>query len=232
MVLAAGLGTRMRPITDSLPKPLVKVSGKSLIDHGLDALARAGVKKAVVNVHHLADQLIQHLADRQVPQIVISDERDQLLDSGGGVARALPHLGGGPFYLLNADSFWLEGSRPNLSLLADGWDGARMDMLLLLSGMASLAGYNGSGDFEMDPDGCLKRRSERRVAPFVYAGAAIINPAIFKDAPEGPFSLNSLFDRAAEAGRLYGVRMEGLWLHVGTPEAIEEAETAIARSAA
>lgn len=232
MLLAAGLGTRMRPITETLPKPLVRVFGKTLLDHNLDALARSGVARAVVNVHHLADQVEAHLAGRTAPQITISDERGELRDSGGGIKKALCHLGEEPFFVLNADSFWLDGSRPNLHLLAEAWNPGTMDILLLLSGMSGLAGYDGSGDFEMDAQGRLTRRRERRVAPFVYAGAAILNPAIFRDTPDGRFSLNLLFDRAIGTGRLHGARMDGLWLHVGTPEAIHEAELAIARSAA
>lgn len=232
MILAAGLGTRMRPITDRIPKPLVRVFGRALLDYALDAAARAGVEQAVVNVHYLADQVEAHLAGREVPGIVISDEREQLLDSGGGVKKALPVLGEEPFFLLNADSFWLEGIQPNLKLLADTWDSSKMDILLLLSGMTNAIGYAGSGDFEMTPDGRLARRAERHIAPFAYAGAAIIKPAVFSQTPDGPFSLNMLFDRAIENERLYGMRMEGIWLHVGTPDAISEAENAIARSAA
>jgi MurNAc alpha-1-phosphate uridylyltransferase len=232
MVLAAGLGNRMRPVTDTMPKPLVKVFGKTLLDYGLDALERAGTGNAVVNVHYLAEQIETHLADREQPAISVSDERGKLLDSGGGVKNALPTLGKDPFYVVNADSFWLEGTRPNLDLLADGWDSDKMDILLLLSCMTNAIGYQGSGDFDMDPGGRLSRRAERKIAPFAYSGAAIMHPRIFADTPEEPFSLNLLFDRAIESERLFGIRMEGLWLHVGTPEAIGEAESAIARSAA
>ncbi len=232
MVLAAGLGTRMMPITATMPKALVRVHGKALIDHALDALKRAGVGKAVVNVHHCADQMEQHLAGRTAPQIAISNERERLLDSGGGVVRALPLLGDGPFFVLNADTFWIEGYRPNLVRMAEHWDGERMDVLLLLSAMTSSVGYRGAGDFNMGADGRLIRRSERHVAPFAYAGAAIFDPAMFADPPGEVFSLNALFDRALERERLFGIRLDGLWLHVGTPEAIGEAEEAIARSAA
>ena len=232
MILAAGLGMRMRPITDQTPKPLVRVCGKALIDHGLDALARAGAEKAVVNVHHLADQLESHLAERRAPLVTISDERNCLMDSGGGVKKALSLLEDAPAFLLNADSFWLEGVSPNLPAMAQQWDETKMDFLLLLSGMQQAVGYYGSGDFDMDAQGRLSRRKERKIAAFAYCGAAIFHPRIFKDTPDEPFSLNLLFDRAAEAGRLYGMRLDGLWLHVGTPESIGEAETAIARSAA
>jgi len=233
MVLAAGLGTRMRPITNTKPKPLVQVSGKTLLDHALDALGAAKVETAVVNVHHFADQMEEHVANRSHgPAVVISDERDELMNSGGGVARALPQLGSDPFFLLNGDSFWIEGFKPNLDRMADAWRADDMDMLLLLSSMTTAVGYDAAGDFNMDPDGRLERRGESTSSPFAYAGAAIVNPAIFNDAPEGAFNLNILFDRAIQAGRLFGVRMDGLWLHVGTPEAIDEAEKAISRSAA
>lgn len=232
MILAAGKGMRMRPITETTPKPLVPVRGKPLVDYALDAAQEAGIERIVVNVHHLAEQMEGHLAGRSRPQIAISDERDCLLDSGGGVAKALPQLGDAPFYVLNADSFWVEGYRPNLVHLRDQWRSEAMDILLLVAGMANTVGYSGLGDFVMDADGRLRRRAERHVAPFVYAGAAIVHPRIFHDLPDGPFSLNLLFDRAIEAERMYGIRLDGLWLHVGTPEAIVEAEQAIARSAA
>ncbi len=232
MVLAAGIGRRMLPITQDTPKPLVKVNGKALIDHALDALRRCGVAEAVVNIHHHPDQMRNHLSARTTPSIVISDESQILLDSGGGVANALPHLGKNAFFLLNADSFWVEGYRQNLISLAAQWDERRMDVLLLVSAMASAIGYHGRGDFEFDATGRLSRREEGRIAPFAYAGAAIMHPRIFADVPPPPFSLNLQFDRALEAGRLFGSRLEGLWLHVGTPDAIQEAEAAIARSAA
>jgi MurNAc alpha-1-phosphate uridylyltransferase len=232
MVLAAGLGTRMRPLTDHAPKPLVTVAGKALIDHVLDRLAAVGVETAVVNVHYLADQVERHLAGRRAPRIVISDERDVLLDTGGGVVKALPQLGAAPFFHLNSDTLWIDSVRPNLARLADGFDAARMDGLLLLAATSSSVGYGGRGDFAMGPDGRLHRRLERDVAPFVFAGVAILNPTLFAGAPTGPFSLNRLFDRAIEAGRLYGLRLEGVWMHVGTPEAITAAEAAILESVA
>jgi MurNAc alpha-1-phosphate uridylyltransferase len=232
MVLAAGLGKRMRPLTDTLPKPLVPVAGKALIDHVLDKLADAGVTQAVVNVHHRADQIEVHVKGRARPRIVISDERGELLDTGGGIVKALPHLGTAPFFHMNSDTVWIEGVTPNLSRLAAQFDAARMDILLLLASTATSIGYDGRGDFNMAPDGRLSRRPERQVAPFVYAGAAILNPAIFADAPAGAFSLNRLFDRAADAGRLHGLRLDGTWMHVGTPEAIKAAEAAILESVA
>jgi MurNAc alpha-1-phosphate uridylyltransferase len=230
MVLAAGLGVRMRPLTNRLPKPLVTVAGKSLIDHVLDRLADAGVETAVVNVHHLASQIERHLAAWPAPRITISDERGQLLDTGGGVVKALPLLGGAPFFHLNADTIWIDGVKPNLVCLAEMFDPGRMDALLLLAATSTSVGYSGRGDFTMAPDGRLIRRPEREVAPFVYAGVAILNPALFSTAPPGAFSLNLLFDRAIEAGRLYGLRLEGVWMHVGTPEAIAAAEAAILAS--
>ncbi len=233
MVLAAGIGKRMRPLTATVPKPLIEVHGSSLIDHALDALERAGVEETVVNVHYLPTLIEAHLARRKAgPAIIISDERKQLLDTGGGIVNALPKLGPDPFYLLNSDSFWIEGARPNLHWMAASWDDETMDALLLLAPTVRSVGYHGVGDFRMDPNGALRRRAERDVAAFVYSGAAILHPRFFADCPEGPFSLNLLFDRAIEAGRLYGVRMDGLWLHVGTPEAISEAEMTIADSAA
>jgi MurNAc alpha-1-phosphate uridylyltransferase len=232
MILAAGLGKRLRPITVTTPKPLIEVGGRALIDHGLDALERAGVEEVIVNVHYLADQMQSHLGRRRRPRIAISDERARLLDTGGGIAKALPELGDDPFYLLNSDSFWIEGARPNLDWLASGWRDREMDALLLVAATVHAVGYHGRGDFRMDPAGRLIRRAERDVAPFAYAGAAIFHPRLFAGCPDGPFSLNRLFDKAAEDGRLFGVRLDGLWLHIGAPEAIGEAELTIADSAA
>jgi MurNAc alpha-1-phosphate uridylyltransferase len=210
-----------------MPKPLVKVSGRPLIDHVLDRLEEAGVERAVVNVHHLAEQMQEHLARRQRPQIVISDERGLLLGTGGGVKKALPELGDAPFFHINSDTVWIDGVKPNLARLAEGFEPATMDALLLLAPVAGSVGYSGRGDFAMAPDGTLRKRGEQEVAPFVYAGAAILTPALFKDAPDGNLSLTALFERAAQAHRLHGLRLDGLWMHVGTPEAIGEAERAI-----
>ena len=232
MILAAGLGKRMRPITVTTPKPLIEVGGRALIDHGLDRLERAGVEQVIVNVHYLADLVSVHVAHRSRPEIVVSDERAGLLDTGGGVRKALPKLGATPFYLMNSDSFWIEGARPNLDWLASAWRDDSMDALLLVASTVRAIGYNGRGDFRMDPSGRLIRRGEREVAPFAYAGAAILHPRLFADCPEGAFSLNMLFNRAMEADRLFGVRLDGMWLHIGTPEAIGEAELTIADSAA
>ena len=231
MVLAAGLGTRMRPLTDTMPKPLVVVAGRALIDHVLDRLAEANVERAVVNVHHFAEQLQRHLKKRARPKIVISDERGLLLGTGGGVVKALPELGDAPFFHINSDTLWIDGVTPNLARLAAGFDPASMDALLLLAPTTNSIGYSGRGDFTMAADGRLQKRDERAVAPFVYAGAAILSPSLFADAPAGEFPLTRLFERAALAGRLFGLRLEGLWMHVGTPDAIAAAEAAIKASA-
>jgi N-acetyl-alpha-D-muramate 1-phosphate uridylyltransferase len=228
IVLAAGLGTRMRPYNGSIPKPLVPLGGKPLIDYALDHLAEAGVERAVVNVHYLADALERHLASRQRPAIVISDERGELLGTGGGIANALRLLGDKPFFLVNSDTLWLDGVKPNFTRLAEAFDAAEMDVLLLLAPTTGSVGYTGRGDYAMVPDGRLTRRTEREVVPFVYAGAAILTPALFKDAPSGAFPLTLLFDKAGERGRLFGLRLEGLWMHVGTPEAVAAAEHALA----
>jgi MurNAc alpha-1-phosphate uridylyltransferase len=232
MVLAAGLGTRMRPFNGAIPKPLVAVAGKPLIDHVLDRLTAQGVERAVVNVHHLADQLEHHLAARRRPQIVISDERSQLLGTGGALVKALPEIGDAPFFHVNSDSIWIDGVKPNLARLAEAFSASRMDALLLLAATTASVGYSGRGDFLMAADGRLTRRGEREVAPFVYAGAAILTRAFLASAPpSGPCSLSPLFDAAAERRRLYGVRLEGVWMHVGTPEAVKAAEAVLVRAA-
>jgi MurNAc alpha-1-phosphate uridylyltransferase len=232
MVLAAGLGTRMRPLTDTKPKPLVEVAGKPLLDHVLDRLADAGAERAIVNVHHLAEQIIAHVTERRRPRVTISDERGVLLGTGGGVVKALADLGREPFFHLNSDTIWIDGATPNLRRLAGVFDAAAMDALLLLAPTTGSLGYSGPGDFLMGPDGRLTARGERASAPFVFAGAAILSLALFRDAPQGEFPLTLLFKRAQDAGRLYGLALDGLWMHVGTPEAIAEAERAIRKSAA
>lgn len=231
MVFAAGLGTRMRPITSRLPKPLVRVAGKPLIDHTLDRLAQAGVEAAAVNVHWLADQIEAHLAKRKTPRILISDERDELLGQGGGIAKALPLLGIEPFFIANTDAFWIEGPANNLHRLAAAWDAAKMDILLLVAPVAASTGIGSSGDFHLAPDGRLTRRGEREIAPFVYTGVGILKPSLFGREKRGVFPLTPFFFEAAEKGRLFGERLDGLWLHVGTPEAIAEAERIFAQSA-
>ncbi len=227
MVLAAGLGVRMRPLTDTMPKPLVKVAGKALIDHVLDKLAAAGVKTTVVNVHYLAEQIEKHLAKRKKPRIAISDERSLLLDTGGGVVKALPLLGDAPFFHVNSDTLWVDGSTPNLARLAQAFDAKTMDALLLLAPAKGSIGYAGSGDFSLHADGRLVARVAGTQAPLVYAGAAVLSPALFEHAPEGAFSLTALFERAAAKGRLHGLTIDGRWMHVGSPDAIALAEAAL-----
>ncbi len=231
MVLAAGLGKRMRPITDTLPKPLVQVAGRTLLDRGLDSLAAAGVGKAVVNVHHLGHMIAAHVAGRDPPRIVISDESDMLLDSAGGIVKALPELGPDPFYVLNADTFWIDRGEPDLARLALAWDAARMDILLMLAHLSSATGHSGGTDFLLGEDGRLLR-SRGDPAGLIYAGAAILHPRIFAGAPRGAHSLNAYFDRAIAAGRLYGMAMRGRWITVGTPDAIPLAEAAVAEALA
>ena len=232
MVLAAGKGERMRPLTLSVPKPLVPLAGRTLLDHVLDRLAMAGVKTAVVNVHYLPDQIIAHTASRARPRIIISDERDQVLGTGGAVVKALPLLGNEPFFHVNADTMWIDGVRPNLARLAETFDPERMDILLLMAPTTSSIGYGGRGDYAMLPDGALRKRLEHQVVPFVYAGAAIMSPSLFADAPAGEFSLTKMFDRANEQERLFGLRLDGMWMHVGTPDAVNAAEEAFLASVA
>jgi MurNAc alpha-1-phosphate uridylyltransferase len=232
MVLAAGLGLRMRPLTERMPKPLVPVAGRALLDHVLDKLGDAGVSDAIVNVHYLPDQIIDHVAARAKPRVTISDERDQVLGTGGGVVKALPLLGPAPFFLVNADTMWIDGVRPNLARLAEAFDPARMDILLLMAPTTSSIGYDGSGDYAMLADGALRKRREHQVVPFVYAGAAIMSPALFAKAPKGEFSLTRMFDSANEQERLFGLRLDGVWMHVGTPDAVQAAEDAFLESVA
>ena len=234
MVLGAGLGERMRPLTLRMPKPLVPLAGRPLIDHVLDRLAASGVKTAVVNVHYLPDQLEAHLAGRQgkPPQTLVFDERGVLLDTGGGAKKALPLLGHGPFFIHNADSVWSEGTTPALSCMLRLWNPATMDGLLLLAPVATSTGYAFKGDFAMRPDGRLARRGEGEVVPFAFAGVSLCDERLFKDAPDGRFSLNLLWDRALAKGKLYGMRLDGSWMHVGTPEALAEAETSFEREGA
>ncbi|MGV6871087.1 nucleotidyltransferase family protein [Pseudochelatococcus sp. B33] len=231
MVLAAGLGKRMRPVTATLPKPLVRIAGRSLLDRALDRLATAGVRRAVVNVHYLPDLVEQHLRHFTGLDIIISDERKQLLETGGGTKKALELLGPDPFFIVNTDAMWLEGPASNVERLARRWNPDEMDILLLLASATSSIGHDGDGDFNMTPDGRLSRRPEREIAPFIYAGVGLFKPALFEDTPDGPFSLNLLFDRAIAADRLYGLRLDGEWLHVGTPAAIVQAEEYVAASA-
>ncbi|RJG43283.1 nucleotidyltransferase family protein [Mesorhizobium sp. DCY119] len=231
MVLAAGLGKRMLPITETLPKPLVRIAGKTLLDWGLDSLAAAGVTRAVVNVHYLPEQIVAHVAGRKQPAIIISDESESLLNSAGGIVKALPELGAKPFYILNADTFWIDRDEPNLKRLALAWDASRMDILLMLADLDSATGHSGGTDFLAAPDGTLARAAGDPTG-MIYAGAAIINPRIFDGAEPTPHSLNLYFDRAIADGRLFGMKMEGQWITVGTPDAIAPAEAVVAAALA
>lgn len=227
MVLAAGLGKRMRPLTDTMPKPLIPIAGRTLLDRGLDTLAAAGVERAVVNVHHFGDQIVRHVAARAAPAVVVSDESDRLLDSAGGIVKALKLLGENPFFILNADTFWIDKGESNLDRLALVWDGRRMDILLMLADIAEATGHSGGTDFLLGPDGKLAR-SKGAPEGLIYAGAAIAHPRIFAGAAAEPHSLNFYFDRAIASGRLFGMKMTGHWITVGTPDAIAPAEAAIA----
>lgn len=228
MVLAAGLGRRMQPITRTTPKPLVHVAGRPLLDRALDRLEEAGVHEVVVNVHYLRDQIERHLEQRPSPRIVLSPEAVRL-ETGGGVARALPLLGQEPFFVVNSDVVLLNGPRAALANLASAWDGERMEGLLLVHPTAEALGYNGSGDFSMDEVGMLSRRRECHIAPYLFTGIQILHPRIFRDLPDGPFSLNVLYDRAIAERRLYGLLHDGKWFHVGRPEDLAEVEAYLAK---
>lgn len=230
MVLAAGLGTRMRPITDTTPKPLVKIGGKAMIDYALDSLLHAGVQTAVVNVHHHADQMLAHLGARHAPKIIISDERDALMNSGGGLVKGLKLLPRAPLFVMNADLFWVgepKGEMANLERLAAFFDPEKMDMALLCVKNENTTGHNGKLDFSLGDDGKLTRYADQQANPVVYAGAIAMQPSFLDDAPDDAFNLNIYFDKAIKAGRLYGMELKGHWITVGTPDAIAPAEDAI-----
>ena len=228
MVMAAGLGKRMRPLTDTRPKPLVALNGKPLIDHVLDRLRTAGVGKLVVNVHYLADLMEAHLATRAKDfAITISDERALLLETGGGLVQAAPMIDCDPFLVVNSDNFWIDGPADGLKLLASGWDDSKMDALLLLVPQARAGNHRGQGDFHMDRFGRLSRRARSRVAPYVFTGIQMISKRLLADAPPGAFSTNILWDRAIEAGRCFGLVHQGLWFDVGTPRSIKDTEAAL-----
>jgi len=229
MVLAAGLGTRLRPITDTVPKPMVKVAGRPMIDVVLDRLAAAGVTEAMVNTHHLAEVIREHLAGRTRPRIRFSHE-DPILETGGGIRKVLPFFEGEPFYSVNAKIIWLNGKIDALVRLAQAWNDELMDALLLLQPTATAVGYDGRGDFIIDQEGRVRRRREWEVAPFLFSGIQLLHPRIFEGSPDGAFSMNLLYDRAIEAGRLFGLRHDGEWFHVSTPQHLEEVETYLARS--
>lgn len=228
MVLAAGLGLRMRPITERLPKPLVPVAGRTLLDRAIDRLEEAEVEEVVVNVHYLADQVERHLAHRTTPRIVLSTE-PELLETGGGVQHALPLLGSEPFFVVNSDAVLLNGPRQALRNLAEAWDGARMDALMLLHATFETSGSDGTGDFTMDPNGRLRRRAPPHVAPYSFTGIQVLHPRLFVDLPDPPFSLNILYNRAIASGRLYGILHDGKWFHVGSPEDLAGAEAYLSR---
>lgn len=224
MIMGAGLGTRMRPLTDDRPKPLVMVGGKTLIDHSIDRLVAAGVTRIVVNLHYKADMLRTHLSGRKDAQIIFSDETDKLLDTGGGVVKAMPHFGDAPFFVINSDSIWVEGLTPALPAMIAAWDGGRMDGLLLLADMETALGYEGTGDFALTADQHIVRARDAAPPLFAYPGVQIVHPRMFAGAPSGVFSTNVMWDRAIAAGKLHGTLLDGVWIHVGTPQARDEAE--------
>lgn len=221
MVLAAGLGTRMRPLTDVIPKPLIKVAGKPIIEYGFDRLREAKVDHVVVNAHYLPDQIIKWCNSFIIPKTIISDETHSVLDTGGGIANALPLLGRDPFFVLNSDCFWIDKGEPALQRLRNFWDDGKMDCLLLVCDPSQTTGYDGDGDFVIAADGKLARQRQNALA---YIGAYLVHPRLFKNAPAGKFSMNVLWDEAIMQGRLFGIAHKGHWLHVGTPDAISKAE--------
>ena len=225
MVMAAGLGKRMRPLTATTPKPLIRVSGRALLDHCLDRLTEAGVTKAIVNVHYLADAVEAHLSrSRGDMAITISDERSQLLETGGGIVKALPLIDSDPFYVVNSDVMWIDGPSDTLRLLASRWDEEIMDALLLLVPQARANNHGGRGDFHMDCMGRIRRRGRGKIAPFVYSGIQLVSKRLFEGAPDGPFSTNVMWDRAIKADRAYGLAHQGMWFDIGTPPAISKTE--------
>jgi N-acetyl-alpha-D-muramate 1-phosphate uridylyltransferase len=230
IVLAAGLGLRMRPLTLDRPKPLVTVAGKPMIDWCLDKLAEAGVTRAVVNAHYLPDMLIEHLSPRPVPKVTISDERDLLLETGGGMVKALPLIAADPFFCLNSDNLWLDGPQDVFAQLSAAWKPETMDALLLLVPHARAFNYRGKGDFHLDSGGRISARRSGRVAPFIYSGIQLVSHRLMRDPPPGPFSTNVLWRRAIEGRRLYGITHLGQWFEVGSPQAIAPTEAAFARA--
>ena len=229
MVLAAGLGKRMRPLTATRPKPLVEVAGRTLLDRALDRVERAGIGTAVVNAHYFADQIVAAVAARPGPLAIrVSDERAELLETGGGIVKAMPLIDADPFFVINADNMWIDGSADTLRLLAQRWSADVMDALLLLVPLARAAGYEGRGDFHLDPYGAVAARGEVRVAPFVYSGIQLISKHLFDGEPAEPFSMWRAWNKALANGRLYGAVHQGLWFHVGTPASVGETEALLA----
>ena len=224
MVLAAGLGLRMRPLTDHRPKPMIEVAGQALIDWALARIADAGVSRAVVNLHYLGEQIQEHLKDRTAPSITFSPE-DPILETGGGIERALAKLGTDPFFACNSDGLWLDGHKNALTRLADMWDDDAMDGILLLHDPAQAMGYDGPGDFTIASNGHVTRRTDDPAnKAYVFTGVQLLHPRLFVDTPGGAYSLNVLYDRALAAGRLFGLVHDGAWFHVGTPEARDATE--------
>lgn len=228
MIMAAGFGTRMRPLTNTIPKPLVKVQGRALIDHVMDRLVAAGVKTIVVNIHYMGDQIKAHVEKRKDVEIIISDETDSILDSGGGIFKALPHFKGEPFFHANADTVWVEGASHALDRLKAAWNPDAMDALMLLASTVTTVCYDGRGDFMMDADGRLSRVPEGRVSPFVWMSMEILHPRLFDGMQPGKFSINPLWDKAIAKGRLFGQRLDGVWMHIDRPEAVKQSEEYLA----
>jgi len=228
MIMAAGFGTRMRPLTNKIPKPLVKVQGRALIDHVMDRLVAAGVKTIVVNIHYMGDQIKAHVEKRRDVEIIISDETDTILDSGGGIFKALPHFKGEPFYHANADTVWVEGASHALPRLNAAWNPKEMDALMLLASTVTTVCYDGRGDFMMDADGKLSRVPEGRISPFVWMSMEILHPRLFDGMQPGKFSINPLWDKAIAKGRLFGQRLDGVWMHIDRPEAVTQSEEYLA----
>jgi MurNAc alpha-1-phosphate uridylyltransferase len=228
MIMAAGFGTRMRPLTNPIPKPLVKVQGRALIDHVMDRLVAAGVKTIVVNIHYMGDQIKAHVEKRKDVEIIISDETDTILDSGGGIFKALPHFKGEPFFHANADTVWVEGASHALERLKAAWKPSEMDALMLLASTVTTVCYDGRGDFMMDADGRLSRVPEGRISPFVWMSMEILHPRLFDGMQPGKFSINPLWDKAIAKGRLFGQRLDGVWMHIDRPEAVKQSEEYLA----
>ncbi len=224
MILAAGFGKRLRPITDKTPKPMLEVAGRTLLDHSIDHLAASGIEKVVINIHHLGSLIEQHITRRTDVEVVISDESDEILETGGGIAKALPLLGEDPFFVINGDVLWLDGPTSALRRLACTWDQSRMDALLLLHSTVEAYGYEGRGDFIVDPEGALIRRPEREISPYLFAGVQILQASSLAVAPAGFFSLNLIYDQAIEEDRLFGLIHDGDWFHIGTAGGLSEAE--------
>ncbi|MAV88749.1 MAG: mannose-1-phosphate guanylyltransferase [Rhodospirillaceae bacterium] len=224
MILAAGLGLRLRPITNKIPKPLVKVANRTLLDHTIDKLLAIGVKTAIINIHYLGDQIRQHLSERTDLEIIFASEADTLLETGGGIKNVLEYFGNEPFLACNADVLWLNGPSPVLKRMQNSWHDEQMDGLLMLHSTVEAYGYTGNGDFELDSVGKLSRKLERELTPYLFTGVQILHPRIFKGTPSGAFSLNMIYDKLIKTDRLYGILNDGEWFHIGTPDGLDQAE--------